>query len=245
MIEFLAKSGSFYSRKQVWFYDGISAVELANNTIFFQSKPLKGVPTVYNNKYETSVIDLSQSNEDIFQNIKRSTTKNEIRKAEKMGMTTVFYDQPSAEEVALYFETYQSFCEALGLVKTDRDTVQSIVDSNHFCIAHVLFEGQVISSHTYIFDEERFRLLNSYYSMEFQDLKERAFGNKLLHLNAIYYAKALGLKLYDLGGIDMENVPGISKFKLSFGGVPEYSNEYMVATGLYGLFYKFRSLFSK
>lgn len=242
MIEFLAKSSPLYSRKQIWFYDGKSDVELANNTIFFQSQELLGKATVYKNPYLTSLIDLNLTEEEIFEGIKRSTTKNEIRKGEKMGMETQFIDEPSPEDVKLYFDTYQAFCEALGLVKTDWDTVQSIVASRRFGIAHVLFEGEIITSHTYIFDEERYRLLNSYYDMKHSKLKERGFGNKLLHIQAIYHAKKKGLKYYDFGGIDMENVPGISKFKLSFGGFPQESYEYMIATGLYGIYCKLRAL---
>jgi lipid II:glycine glycyltransferase (peptidoglycan interpeptide bridge formation enzyme) len=51
--------------------------------------------------------------------------------------------------------------------------------------------------------------------------------NKYLHWKDILLFKQMNLLEYDFGGIDLERVPGISQFKLSFGGRIETVNNYI------------------
>ena len=94
-------------------------------------------------------------------------------------------------------------------------------------LTKVLQNNIEIATHFYIFDDKRVRLLYSYHNIEFLDDTLRSYANKFLHWEDILFFKSKNFLFYDFGGINMDNHPGISKFKLAFGGilVDNYSYE--------------------
>ena len=66
----------------------------------------------------------------------------------------------------------------------------------------------------------------------------RSYANKLLHWIEIKDFKGRQFELFDWGGINPENLPGITRFKLSFGGTSEKCYSYIKISPLFKLFFK-------
>lgn len=93
--------------------------------------------------------------------------------------------------------------------------------------------------HTYVYDGTRARLWHSASLFRLldgekeDDRKIVGMANRYLHYADMLFFKEKGLKIYDWGGAGLgEDVANITKFKESFGGIPEKSYEYEEVRGL-------------
>ena len=163
-------------------------------------------------------IKLEKSEEELFNNIKKST-RNEIRRASKEGVECSQLTN-TVEGLKLHRQYYKE--NSLGSVSINR-----YVDNACVRVTIASFQSRIIAIHTYIFCEHSkiFRLLFSStipaeYGVERNII---GWGNRALHWHDIKYSKNNNFDVYDFGGLavgdDLDaKTEEINRFKKSFGG---------------------------
>jgi lipid II:glycine glycyltransferase (peptidoglycan interpeptide bridge formation enzyme) len=174
----------------------------------------------------TSIIDLNQDLETIFNKFHRDTYKA-IKRAEREGITISInsgYEQ--------FFEMYQDFVRkkeidsifgGIGVETASLDTMKK--KGTLFIAEH---HEEILGGMLFLEDENNIETLVSASKRLDRDGGNKALigcANRLIRWEAMKYAKKKGIKEFDLGGIFPEektaNDPekkGINSFKLSFGG---------------------------
>ncbi|MCX6181562.1 MAG: peptidoglycan bridge formation glycyltransferase FemA/FemB family protein [Bacteroidetes bacterium] len=216
-------------------------MEFAENNMFFQAYSVPDLDVINVKEFLTQTIDLNLKEEAIFDAFK-ANYKNEIRRAEKEGISFVVVDTPSEKEFLHFNSEYNRFCAQKNLVPLGEDVGLAYIKSGKFIITRAMINDQEILTHTYVHDAGRIRLYTSSHNIDFADEKLRGWANKYLHWKDIQYSINSGYKLYDLGGLDFVNTPGISKFKIGFGGYEEKFYEFSLPSGKYKLIKKLTRL---
>lgn len=168
--------------------------------------------------FPSLVIDLKNSEDDIFARFKKNT-RNEIRRSFREDVEfNIFPD--TLKGLRLHSKYFKE--NNLGRVSIDR-----FVDSPNIIITTAKFNSLFLSIHVYIFSEDKdiFRLLFSSTLPQKYGVDSRIVGwaNKGLHWHDIKYAKDMKFAIYDLGGVPTgtnleKKIERINQFKRSFGG---------------------------
>lgn len=195
----------------------------------------------------TSVIDLNQDLNAIWNNFDRKSTRYCIKKANQEGIK--FKINKDYKE---FYDIYKNFLvtkNLSSLFKTNYISLDSMMKFGTLFTSY--FNDELLGGHLYLEDENNIILWISASNRLDVGKKKAAVignGNRLLHWEAIKYAKQKGLNKFDWGGIwsDIETQSdrdkySINSFKLSFGGIKEirynydkiYSKKYALIKKLY------------
>lgn len=186
------------------------------------------------NKF-TSIIDLTQNLDSIWQKMNRNSTRI-IKQAEREDIKIRInceYDK--------FFQIYKNFLrkkrinslfEVFGVGIMPLNTIKK---NGTLFVAE--YQGEILTGHLFLEDDSNIEDWVTG-SKRLENEKERSklvgCANRLILWEAIKYGKEKGLKEFDFGGLFPENKAekdpikkGINSFKLSFGGevVPGYSYE--------------------
>ena len=238
MISVVTRSALFYRRREIWFYEG-GPYPSDSNVVFYQASALPDGEVERVEQFITTCLDLTRSPEDLLGRVSK-TTRYEIRKAKKLGVETERFGRPGPEQIARFVTGHRDFARSRGLGGVELERIERLVRAGAFTIAQAVFGGQVVTTHGYIHDETRTRLLISYGAEDVGDKALRGYANRLLHWEDILSFRRAGRTAYDFGGIDLDRVAGVARFKLSFGGNTESSRNCTVRTGLYGALRRWR-----
>jgi lipid II:glycine glycyltransferase (peptidoglycan interpeptide bridge formation enzyme) len=209
-----------------WFYKNCSVIDILLPVIYkqFRNKPCK---FFIKSDFYTKIIDISKPTEEIFGNF-RSTTRNEIKKGERLGMQFSL-----CKNLDKFREFYNKFAEAKNLKYLNKDSLE--IYKNYLLITTISLNGETLVMHAYLLDEDdkRVRLLYSANLFRKEDDKNKrkliGIANRTLHFYDIKYFKELGFKHYDLGGYAFKTTDPVLKkinyFKDSFGGELVYEPE--------------------
>lgn len=191
------------------------------------ASPPSGLP---HKEFHTRHIDLSRSEEDLFNDFSE-TTRYEVRRTLKENTVSSFALRTPTDSDILHF------CEQYGLFRQEKGMDDDGGESQRFYIgnmreltqqnAYVMTFCRIgadapLAFHSYIFDGIRARL---HLSLSFFRGKDNKFrqqvsrANRSLIWSDMRYFKALGTKIYDVGGVS-DDLPSIKEFKEGFGGVP-------------------------
>ncbi len=196
----------------------------------------------------TSTIDLTQDSDTLWRNMDKKSTRYEIGRAEKEEIRVHIND---------YFDEFYSINKGLEQ-KQRRKKWFGIGDSLetmrvHGTLVTAEYNGEILGGHLYLEDEDHIKLwLSASKRLEADREKAALIGraNRLLHWEAMKYAKAKGIKEFDWGGLWSEEEAAldsvkrnINSFKQSFGSVAikcynyqkAYSKTYRLANYLYRL----------
>jgi len=241
MLCIKTKNSFLYKRQEIWFYNN-EQIEFTDNDLFYQSFVLPSFMVQNTKEYATHIIDLNKSEEYIFTQF-RSTYKNYIRRTEKMNFEYKYLLKPNIPEVKSYIDSYKNFSLNKGNQGLlDYNRITKLVENNCFIITTSFLDTKEIIYHSYIADaKERVRLLYSHHNVSFVDEQIRSCVSKMHHWKDILLFKSLGYKIYDLGGVDSVNTPGIAHFKTGFGGEPEKSFFFQKTAGIYGFINRIKS----
>ncbi|MGZ3903040.1 MAG: hypothetical protein ACXVC6_05065 [Bacteroidia bacterium] len=240
MLEFTTHNFPFLKRKEIWFYDG-QAVKEEAYTVFSVSNLPSPANCSFHEKYQTVVIDLSKTENELLNEI-HPTYRYDIRAAQKKGIISKLYLKPSAADCAELVKSYNLFAVEKKIAGFNERWLNALRKKGNILFSKAFFENNEIVTHVYIFDEETISLFSSFHNVNFTDNKIRSESNKFLHWEDILFSKKNGYKKYDWGGINPVKLPGISKFKLSFGGRQIESYRFIKT---YGIFFKLAGLFKK
>jgi hypothetical protein len=234
-MQFVDKKIFMFNIKEVHFSKNPFNIEGCDFLIFPFCKNKSNFKGFYCYKRFTSIIDLTQNLDTIWQKM-HNNSKRYIKQAEKEDIKIRInceYDK--------FFQIYKdflrkkginSFFEVFGLGIIPRDMMEK---NGTLFVAD--YNGEILGGNLFLEDDS---VIENWVpaSKRLDNEKERSklvgCANRLILWEAIKYAKEKGMTEFDLGGLFPENEAeknsiekGINSFKLSFGGevVPGYLYE--------------------
>lgn len=200
----------------------------------------------------TSVINLNQDLEKIWQSMDNKSARYRIKRAERDGIK-VFINEDYDE----FFKLYRSFMkkrrlksifDIFGVGKISLETLKKY--GTLFTAKH---EGDILAGTIYLEDDSNIKSwigVSNRYNIEPKKAMMTSGADRLIDWEAIKYAKEKGIKNFDLGGLwpeqeakKDEQKKGINNYKLGMGGEVNtcytyqkiYSKSYRLAYYLYNL----------
>lgn len=204
-----------FKTKEIWFADYPYDVDDCHSVTFYDCKNRVDKEGFECEEFPTLVIDLTQDLDTIWGNMATSCSY-QIKRAQREGIQVHLN-----EDYIQFYALYRSFRQAKGLPGSAKpDTLKR----GALFTAEV--DGEVLGGLFYLEDKDNMRFLLGA-SKRLEVNKEKATlvgrGNRLLMWKAIEYAKAKGIKEFDLGGYYTggdKNDPRypMNAFKERFGG---------------------------
>ena len=176
----------------------------------------------YNYEFFTLEHDLKNITEEKLFKGYRSTLRNNIRNAKKMGLTFVHIDSPTSKDIEKFVEIFNSFAEFKGLSKLSNNLLKAMAEEGKLVLTMIKKGDEILTVHSHYVSEGRARLYHSASTLNSLTASENGLANKLLtHLDFLHFAKTCDI--YDMGGIGdakhgKEPFANIIWFKSSFGG---------------------------
>jgi hypothetical protein len=176
---------------------------------------------------ETLLLDISADGNALFSKMRRSL-REKIRAAQRRGVTV---EQRTGQDVAEFWHMYRATAEARGFREYKderflRELVSAFACRQNPDVPVRLFwltavhDGSDLAHYIGgVAGEEALQIWSAATSVGL-DLGAK----KVLQWEAVLTAKALGARLYDFGGFDRRNTPGVFEFKRGFGGTPVRSS---------------------
>jgi hypothetical protein len=163
---------------------------------------------------ETCMIDLTDDLDTIFNHVINSKRRNMIRKSEKEGIKVEIFDQ--MELTNDFFTLLKGLHQRLGY---DILKPSYYLDLLHYYIPKnkakllIAYKDDIPLSGVMIIGNRNF--MHYYKGCSAQSVKNEGQG-ELLQWEAIKWAKSVGVKYYDLCGLNKENLPHLHLFKTGF-----------------------------
>ncbi len=212
--------------KKIWF-DSVPKTAFA--TRYVQSSVNMDVLCMTRHPFHTLTVDILQAEESILSEC-TPNCRNEIRKGKKMGLD--FYAGPPKVADEIFIHQFLSKKKLGSFNRAYLVEPQAVV-----CMTSL--HGVRLATHLYFASSQvgRARLVYSavadpaFITIQAEVSPQRLIGiaNRFLHFSSMLYFKMQGLKVYDFGGIGLEEgnpkIKGINDFKRSFGStlVTEYN----------------------
>lgn len=160
----------------------------------------------------TTVIDLDKSLEDIWSNIRKKFTRRLINQGEKKGI--IVKQDNNFKDFEKIYKDFRS------KKKLTSDRFSLLKQGTLFS---AYYQGKLIAGHIFVADNTFVRswVAASSHMEQATGKDKRLIGwaNRMLIWEAIKYYKNKGLKLFDMGGIDLNKEDSLlTEFKESFGG---------------------------
>jgi len=178
--------------------------------------------------FPTSVIDLTQDLDTIWRKLDKKSSRYAVNRAQRDRVEfKINADYEQFYKINASLEAQKSYG---GIMASKLETMRK-----YGTLFTARYAGEVLGGHLYLEDEANMMLwLSASKRLEVDREKATLIGNanRLLHWEAIKYAKEKGIKEFDWGGLwteeeasKDESKKAINSFKLSFGGeiVPRYS----------------------
>jgi len=231
MFSITTHNSFLFTRKEFWFYNGEEIKEGTYN-VFSAAKQINEQHVNYFEKYQTTEINLSKTEEELFNAI-HPTYRYDIRSSEKHNFQNLYFQNPTDQQCKTLIKSYNAFAKTKGLNSYSRRWVSALQESGNFCFTKILLADTVLATHVYVFDKKNIMLANSFHNPEFQNSRLRSEANKLLHWKDILLFKKNNFCYYDFGGVNHKKLPGVSKFKLNFGGEKRENYRYIKTSFLF------------
>lgn len=219
LISLSRKYGPIIVREN-WFAESVVASDALVPAVYMQCRQRDLIIGFVRRDFETKVIDLSKTEEELTAEMEKNTVY-EVRRAHKDGVAVI-----ESEDWDGFVHRYNIFAAHKNLRPISRLLINRFQPFLRLVTAKC--EGEILADHVYLIDRDaaRCRLLYSAgCHRDDADSKWRASvgrANRSLHWEAIKLFKRDGYSLYDLGGYAKNTsdpvMIGINKFKDSFGG---------------------------
>jgi hypothetical protein len=204
--------------KEIWFSDQPHDVAGCHRVIFRDCRNKTNVPGFRLTEQTTLVVDLTEDIDAIFGRMDKDACRYSIRRAVREGIT-VSVNQHQRE----FHLMNRSFRERKGLLAHWEED-ESVTRYGTVFAAEL--DHEVIAGNLYMEDKDHIRwLLGASKRLEVDKRKAAliGFANRLLIWEAMQYAKAKGIREFDLGGYYTGGVPApemerVNAFKKGFGG---------------------------
>lgn len=220
----IEKKKYLWRMKEIWFSKTFFSDNSSDILLFRQCQENRNVENnnIRKKEFTTLVIELDESVDKMWANF-NSQCRRHINKGGKLGLKSQVntkYDE--------FYSLLNTFIRAKGYTRPVKKKRFNEI-SKYGDLFTVEFEGETICGHFCLVDDDsRARYLWGA-SKRLTEGYSRIVGaaNRWLHWQAIQHYKQNGIKLYDLGGTNLDTDSseyGITEFKLGFGGeiVKEY-----------------------
>lgn len=226
----IRRSKYFIPFNEYYFTDGISRCHGILQVHIQSTDPKK---YLIKKRFLTLHIDLTQSEDVIFSEIKQSFRYEIKRAVNADDIHFTINDRPSSEDILKFVNCYDSFAVAQSIGPANRKKLELLSNCGGLSISKCEDEsGRILAIHALVKDHIRCRLLYSGSFRNGADPERRALvgrANKAMHWLEIKRAKDLGFNIYDFGGLSVDrSTDTIDSFKKNFGG--GLVNEYNVIT---------------
>ncbi|MFA5754119.1 MAG: peptidoglycan bridge formation glycyltransferase FemA/FemB family protein [Patescibacteria group bacterium] len=160
---------------------------------------------------QSLLIDLTQP-EDVILAAMHQKTRYNIRLAQKKGLTV---EEGGAEDFPEFWRLMSLTGERDGFRLHDAAHYQNLLTGTSLVKLYLVrYEGKNIAAGLFCFWEDKATYLHGASDNESRNL----MAPYLLQWEMMRRAKAAGYKYYDFFGIDEKKWPGVTRFKLGFGG---------------------------
>ena len=198
--------------------------KLAYASISCRERPRKRPRLFRARPFETSVVDLTQSEDALFRDLDPKSCRYEINKATKLvaAGSIRWLKNERPQEVLRLINDFITRSGYTSLVRGE--TFQAIAHCGKADLHAVERNGRIIVAHVTLVDAPgRARLLFSATADRTDPEMKPIVGplNRWLHYHELLDYKARGIAMYDFGGASSDptsDVYAISQFKRSFGG---------------------------
>ncbi|MBL7142017.1 peptidoglycan bridge formation glycyltransferase FemA/FemB family protein [Patescibacteria group bacterium] len=206
----------------------IKEIAKGENAIFWRIEPLNKdvLPKVYDLKFrlvaarpvqppKTLILDLRKSESRTLSQM-HSKTRYNIRLAQRHGIK--IFESRDQKDVELFLDLLQQTTKREKF-KTYPDNYyhQLLRSDSQFAKLYLAkYQDKVLAIHLLIFFGQTVTYVYGASSRE----KRQVMAPHLLHWEVIRQAKEQGYQFYDFWGIDEKKWPGLTRFKMSFGGQP-------------------------
>lgn len=220
----------FLKLNHVWFLNknhSLGNLKRANIYMLHDLKEVIESKKIINiTEQHTLISNLSTDESELWKKLSGSH-RNEIRRFERDGGTSVFYSAQdilkNTELIDEFQNTYNRMFESKGIKNTFNRALFMKYAKNNVIVMSIAYYMEVpIVFHSYIVDDTdaRFWYSCSDYRNEPEAAKNIGRANRFLHWIDFLQLKRMGIQEYDWGGVDFQNpeIRGISLFKKSFGG---------------------------
>lgn len=179
--------------------------------------------------FHTLTVDILQTQENILSQC-TPNCRNEIRKGSKIGLD--FYAGPAKKTDGDFIHHFLNTKKLGGFNR-------KYLGDQHVVICIASLHGVRLATHLYVVPSHTSRVRLVYSAVadpvcittQAEVSPQRLIGiaNRFLHFSAMLHFKERGLKVYDFGGIGLDEsdpkIKGINEFKRSFGGslITEYN----------------------
>ncbi len=204
------------TQQEIWFYDGAPVNELTKN-IYYQSsvKPPRHAFSV--KMFHTLATNLSYAETAIYSGINR-TFRYHIKRGKGLNPDYVVLDLQDKDQLLAYWSVYNRFAHKRNLLALPAWRLQALASSGSLVVTVTKKDNQVVSTHAYLQDGVRARLLTSHTEPSLMSGTQLGYYNKYHHWQDILNFKKLNFLWYDWGGVSANHNDGRHNFKQSFGG---------------------------
>ncbi len=188
---------------------------------------------------KTLILDLAAGEAELFKNF-HSKTRYNIRLAEKKGVEII---NGSALDAAEFWRLIHATGERDKFRVHDQKHYKNLLaaDPKFIKLYFARYEGKNIAAGLFSFWGDRVTYLHGASDYHFREV----MAPQLLQWTVIKEAASAGYKYYDFYGINEQKWPGVTRFKLGFGGrVIDYPGTFdlIFRPGLYSLYNLLRRL---
>lgn len=209
----------FLKSKKIWFADYPYDIRGYTYITFWECKNKVDMAGFRREEHTTLVIDLTKDLDAIWDNMDKKSCRYGIRRARRDGVIV-----KTNQNFSEFYEINMSFRRKKGL--DSGSSYHPKFMKKYGTLFTAEFNGNVIAGQFYLEDQNNIRwLVGASKRLEIDRDKTAAMGyaNRLLVWEAIEYAKAKGIREFDMGGYYTggdTNDPRytISLFKKDFGG---------------------------
>jgi hypothetical protein len=219
MIEIETKIGPLLNRTK-WFAKEVSWIDSFRLVSYAQSAQQSFRLGFVRRSFQTKVIDLTASEDEIFGQFSKNT-QYKIRRARRDGVICHFDGDP-----ALFRRLYNQVAKDQGRWPIPPGRIEAA--GTEACVSYALLDDTVLVMHCTLIDraQRRARLWYSCSRYVVEDKSEirNTIGraNRLLHFEDMRHLKGRRLAIYDFGGYSADQTDrkkmAINAFKDGFGG---------------------------
>ena len=247
MLE-IDKKKFFFKKKNIWFSNYPYDIPKVDALYFYACRQKMDKSEFKRKESPTLIIDLKQDLDEIWKNMGKKSCRYFIKRGQKLGIEIRLN-----QEIEAFYRLYTDFIKKKR-IPTTPENIDSLKRHGTLFTAHL--NGELLSGVLMLEDSEHIRWFygaSKRLEKSTNDISVVSFANRLAIWEVIKYAKAKGLKEFDLGGYyigNNKNDPriGINRFKEKFGGVltiyynywKYYSQLYMIIQRIYSLTHVFR-----
>ena len=205
--------GRFFKKKWVWFEDPHD-VNDADMVTFFSYSNVEA-PGFMRSAGITSVIDLRQPLQTIWEKMRKDFIRLQIERGSRQGIIV-----KQDDSFDMFRAVLEEFRASKGLQQQDYSVFRE-----HGILFSAYLNGEMIAGGIFIGDEAHLRVwMLASKRLQDKTLKQRVGeANRMILWEAIKYAKEHDMALFDFCGLDMpekegDAMPSLTVYKEAFGG---------------------------